>query len=91
MTQNRPLELPQRRRGLDPELLTERAPAFAVDGERVGLAPAPVERDHQLASQPLAERMIRDQLAKLTDEVAVTTEGEVGVDPIPEGGEPKLH
>ena len=54
--------------------------------ERLGLAAAPVERDHQLSSEPLAERLTTDALLELADELGVPPEGQVGLDPILERG-----
>ena len=63
MLQDRPLELAESRAGLDPELVLERDTALAEYLERLGLAAGPVERRHQLRPQPLAERVLRDELA----------------------------
>ena len=49
--------------GSIPSSSLERVTALAVDLERLGLAAGPVERRHQLRPQPLAERMLRDELA----------------------------
>ena len=44
---------------LDPELLDEQLLRLLVGGERVGLAARPVEGEHELAAQALAERVLR--------------------------------
>src|SRR5947208_2406652 len=53
--EDRPLELAERLARLDPELVHE-CPAGALrDGERVGLSPGTVEREHQLPAEPLPQ------------------------------------
>ena len=75
---------------LDPELVHEPAPRRAVGLERVGLAAAAVERDEQLALEPLPERVRGDQRLELGQDVLVAAEREVGLDPILERGEPQV-
>jgi hypothetical protein len=60
--------------------------ATAVSGgERVRLAPGPVEREHELSSEPIPEGMASDQLLQLGDQAVVPTECEVGIDPVLQG------
>ncbi|HZN89942.1 MAG TPA: hypothetical protein VFB44_13275, partial [Thermoleophilaceae bacterium] len=47
--------------------------------ECLGLPPRPVERQHQLPAQPLAQRMAAHERAQLRHESVVAAEGEVGV------------
>ena len=82
LLEDRALELAQRLAGLDPQLLDQRAACALVHGERVGLAARAVEREHQLPAQPLAQRVLRDQPLELGDELRMTAEREVGVDPV---------
>ena len=81
LAQDRALELLQRRARLDSQLVDERAPGGLVGGQRLGLAPRPVEREHQLAAQPLAKGVLGRQRVELCDERGVPAESEVGVDP----------
>ena len=67
--------------GLDPELLGEDPAPLVVDGERVGLTAGPVEREHELAAQPLAQRMRADERVELGDQLGVPPERELGLDP----------
>ena len=67
---------------VEPELVGEREPGRPIDLERFRLAAAAVEREHQLAAQPLAQRMARDELLQLADEHRVPSELELGVDPL---------
>ena len=53
------LQLLQLRRRVEPQLVGQHLPRVPVGGERVGLAPAAVERQHQLGAQRLAQRMLR--------------------------------
>ena len=59
------LELPQLLARLEAELVDERRPDTAVGGQGVRLAPAPVEGDHQLGPEPLAQRMDGHQALEL--------------------------
>ena len=90
LLEDRPLEPAQVLAGLEPELLVEQPAAGLVDGERVRLAPAAVQGEHQLAAQPLAERMSADEPLQLRDELGLPAELEVGVDALLERGEPLL-
>jgi hypothetical protein len=68
--EDHPLELAQLRAGREAEL-GERAPGGAVGGERVGLAPAAVERDHQLPPGALAQRIRGDGGAQRGQQLVV--------------------
>ena len=52
-----PFEPPELVVRLEPELLVEQAPPRAIDVERVSLAAAAIEGQHQLTAQPLAQRV----------------------------------
>ena len=43
---------------LDPEAVDEHLARLPVGGQRVGLAPAAVQREHQLRMQALAQRVL---------------------------------
>ena len=58
--------------------------------ERVGLSPRAVESQHQLCASPLAQRLRPDKRLELGHELGVAAEGEVGFDPILQGGKPQL-
>ncbi len=72
------------------ELVDQRSPRALVHGERVRLSAGAIEREHQLRAQPLSERLLRDQLLELADELAVSAEREIGVDPVLERCQSKL-
>ena len=75
---------------LDADLLDERPPRVAVDLERLGLAPAAVEREHQLPGQPLAVAVMGDEVLQLAHELGVAPGGQVGVHAQLERGQPLL-
>ena len=83
------LELPQLGARLDPELV-ERGPRVAVRLQRLRLPARAVQREHQLAAQPLAMRMLRDQRLQLADELGVPAQRQVGLDPLLERRQPQL-
>ena len=90
MSEDCALELFERLARLEAELVDQRSPRTLVHGERVRLSSRAVEREHQLRAEPLPERLLRDQLLELADELAVSAEREIGVDPVFERRESKL-
>ena len=61
LVEHRPLELPQRRPWLDPEVLDVGIARPSVRGQRVRLPARPVQREHLLGSKPLPVRMGGDE------------------------------
>ena len=61
---------------LERHLLGEHAPGLAVSLERVGLAAAAIEREHQLPPQPLPERVLLERRSKRGDDLAMVSERE---------------
>jgi hypothetical protein len=88
--EDRALELAQPLAGLDAELGDERATGLLVGLERVGLAIAAVEREHQLRAQALAVRVLADQALERADDIGVLAEREARVDELLERGHVKL-
>ena len=76
--------------GSSPKLVDERLPRRAVGLERLGLPPGAVEREHQLAAQALAQRVLGDERLELGHERRVPAERELGLDPLLERREPQL-
>ena len=70
------LEPPQVGAWLERHLLREHPPGLAVGLERVGLAAAAVEREHQLPPKPLPERVLLERRTKRGDDLAVFSERE---------------
>ena len=90
LTEDAQLELLERRPGVDAELLDER-PASALEHvQRVGLPAAAVEREHQLAAQALAKRVLRDERLELRHQLVMAAERQVGVDAILDRRETEL-
>ena len=58
--------------------------------ERVGLAPGAVQGEHQLAVEPLAVRVLRDECLEVGDELVVPAEREVGLHALLERDQPQL-
>ena len=67
---------------LEPELLVQQPPARAEDLERVCLAAAAIEGQHQLAAELLAKRVLAYQPFQLGHELRLPSELEVGGDPL---------
>ena len=76
-----PLQLSQPRARLDSQLVEHR-PGVAVGGQGLRLPARAVKRHHQLGSQALPVRLLRDQRLELADQVRVAAECEVGLDPL---------
>ena len=81
LPEDRLLELPQVRRRLDPELVYEQAPSLTVGREGLRLAAGAVEREHELAAEALAERVVGDERLEVTDDVRMAAQRELGLDP----------
>ena len=90
LAQNRRVKLLERGARLDSQLVDEHAAGFLVGAERFGLAPRAVEREHQLAAEPLAERILLDEPLELSDELGCRATFEIGLDSLFEGSRPKL-
>ena len=90
LRQDPSLELVQIRPGLEPDLLDEPAARVAVGRERVGLAAVAVERGHQEAPQPLAQRVFLDESAQLRDEAGMPAQPELGLDAELDRNDPQL-
>jgi hypothetical protein len=73
---------------LDAQLGGQRPARGLVRVQRLGLPPAPVQRDHQQPAQRLAERVLAAQRGQLADDHGVPPQSEVGLDPRLQDGEP---
>ena len=65
-------------------------PRVCVRLERLGLAAAAVEREHELRAESLAKRLCANERRELADELRALTASEICVDPRLEGGEALL-
>ena len=72
------VQRPQRLARLDPELVDEQPPPGGERLERLRLAARAVQREHQLAAQALAQRMLGDQRLELGDHLAVLDRSRAG-------------
>ena len=84
------MQAPQLGRRLDPDLVDQGLPGVAERLERVGLAPAPVQREHPLRVQPLPQRVLRQQRVDLPDDLVMPAGGQVRLDRQLPGREPQL-
>ena len=90
LLQDRALELLQHPAGLKPELLPQQLARLPVDRQRVGLPPSAIQRKHQLPTQPLLQRVRRDQRLELRDQLAIASQRQVRLDPILKRRQPRL-
>ena len=90
MAQDRLLEALQRLTRLQAELLHQLRSRQPVGLERLRLAIGPVEREHQLAAQPLPQRVLADEPLELAHQVGVAAVLEVGFDPLLESRQAQL-
>ncbi len=74
------LERPQLRSRLDAEVVGELLARVPIGVERLRLAPAPIEREHQVAGEPLAGGLLGHEPPQLADDLRVSAGGEVGLD-----------
>ena len=84
--QNGLLQLTQLLAGFQTQLLDQHLAAPAEDLERVGLAPRAIEGEHQLATQPLAQRVLGNRGGELADQLAVPAEAQLDVEALLQGG-----
>src|SRR5262245_39169007 len=90
MVQDGAFDSPQTGARLDAEFFHKRPPRSPVGSEGLRLAPATVQRDHQLLVEPLAEWVSLDEPLQLTDQVCVMAEGQISIDPIFDGTRTQL-
>jgi hypothetical protein len=88
--QNPPLELHERRPGLDPQLVHQHAPGGPEGLERVGLSPRSIQREHQLGARALAVAMLGDQRLEAGNHVQMPAELELRLDLLLERDQAKL-
>ena len=90
LAEDRGLEVLELRSGFDPELFDEGRPGGPIRLQGVRLPFGAVERQHQLAARPLAERLLCNEGLELGHELVVAAEREIDVDALLEGALPKL-
>jgi hypothetical protein len=72
--ENSTLERTQRRPRLEAELLHEPTPARLIGREGVGLPAGAEETEHQLADQPLPERVRADEPLELAHQLCAASQ-----------------
>jgi hypothetical protein len=90
LAQDRVVQGAQLGRRLDADLVDQRPAGLAIGLQRLGLAAGPVEREHPLRVQALAQRVLHQQRVDLGDDPVVAPGGELGVDGELGGGQPQL-
>jgi hypothetical protein len=76
------LEPLQGRPRIDPQLFGEQPPALLVSVEGIVLASGAIEGQHQLRAQPFAERVGGNEALELGDELRVTAEHQLHLEPL---------
>ena len=80
MVEDGALQLLQLGSRLDADPVHQLGARVMVGLERLGLAPRPVQRQHPLRMQLLAQRVLRHELVQLADDVSMATLVEVVLD-----------
>jgi hypothetical protein len=88
--EDRRLEVAQATAGLDAELVDERAAGVGDGPQGVGLLAGAVAGGGEQRPEPLAQRVLGDQLGELAHDGGVAAELEVGGEPVLQGGQPAL-
>ena len=90
LSQDLLVDLDERRRGIHSGTVDQGLAGAAEGGERVRLPPGAVQRPHQLAPQHLVPRVPAGQPFQLRDQLRAHPGGEIRLDPVRRGGQPKL-
>jgi hypothetical protein len=80
----------QPRTGLKPEFVHQVRTGALIDLERVGLALASIQGEHQLSCNPLARRMLGQTPFQLANHLHVLAERQPGVRPLLDRRQAKL-
>ena len=75
---------------LDPKILDHRGAALSIGPQRVRLAATTVQRQHQLTSQTLPQRVGGDQRLENGGQLAVPSQRQAGLDPVLGRGQVQL-
>ena len=74
------MELLKRGPRLDAEFIVQMASCVPENGQRVCLAADSVQRQHEQAVQPLAQRVLGHEIPQLRDQVGVNADRQVKLD-----------
>ena len=78
--EDRGLEIANHRRRLQAELFAQSVPVLVRGAQRFGLPARPVQREHQLAAEALAQRMVHKQRFELSHDLIVVADRQLGFD-----------
>src|SRR5262249_42080363 len=81
----------QLRAGLESELLDQNVASDLEGTQRVGLPSCAVQSDHELAAQPLPQRVGGNEGFKFDDAVVDPAEGDVEIDALLDHRQTQLH
>jgi hypothetical protein len=84
------LEPPQLGAGLEAQLVDHHPPGLLVDRQRLGRPAATVQRQHQLAAQPLAQRIPPGELGELGHQLMMPAQVKFQRQPVFGDGDPLL-
>ena len=77
-----PMQMLQLGGGVGPELVGEDLASTLVRGERLGLSPGAIQREHEARPHPFAERIPRGQGLEFRNDGGRTSQSELGRDPV---------
>lgn len=80
MAENGRLQRAKLRPGIEPELVGQRLPGGLVHGERVGLAAGAVQRNHQLTTGALPQRVVGNERLQFGHQLGVASQREIRVE-----------
>ena len=86
MGEDRLLQALELRSGTQPELAVERPDHVAVDIQRLALTPGPIQGEHELPAQALAQRLRRHEPLQLAHELGTAAHRQIGLDAILDRG-----
>ncbi len=84
--EDRLLQALELRSGTQTELAVERPDRVAVGIQRLALTPGPIQREHELPAQALAQRLRRHEPFQLAHELGTAAHREIGLDAILDRG-----
>ena len=77
-------------RRIDAELIGEQLPGVSIDLKGLSLTAQPVQREHKVAPQSFAERMLSHQGLQFADELGMSAKRKVRLDPVLHHREPEV-
>ena len=90
LPQDRAFEIAKTGGRIDPEFVGEDPASVPDDVQGIRLTPRSIERQHQLLAEPLSQRVPGDERLQLGRDLRVPADGELGLVPSLDPGEPQL-